>query len=156
MKKSILFKFHAIFSKETIKPPHWYIVHSYGPLAFLVPFVFRPLHHLVTCRPFSVKLSHLEQAALFYVSIFFSVSSSTLLCLERVQLRSLLVLFLLFFSYTSLFSSFLCVNISITFLCFLVSSSFFFLSFFFCYCCFILPVERPKISIMLLANRSIK
>ena len=37
--------------------PHWCLVHSYGPLAFLTPFVFLLLHRLVTCRPFSVKLS---------------------------------------------------------------------------------------------------
>ena len=37
--------------------PHSCLVHSYGLLAFLTPFVFLLLHRLVTCRPFSVKLS---------------------------------------------------------------------------------------------------
>ena len=37
--------------------PHWCLVHSYGLLAFLTPFVFHLLRRLVTCRPFSVKLS---------------------------------------------------------------------------------------------------
>ena len=37
--------------------PHWCLVHSCGLLAFLTPFVFHLLHRLVTCRPFSVKLS---------------------------------------------------------------------------------------------------
>ena len=37
--------------------PHWCLVHSYSLLAFLTPFVFLLLHRLVTCRPFSVKLS---------------------------------------------------------------------------------------------------
>ena len=32
-------------------------MHSCGLLAFLTPFVFHLLHRLVTCRPFSVKLS---------------------------------------------------------------------------------------------------
>ena len=36
--------------------PHWCLVNSYGLLAFLTPFVFLLLHHLVTC-PCSVKLS---------------------------------------------------------------------------------------------------
>ena len=39
--------------------PHWCLVHSYNllVLAFLTPSVFLLLHRLVTCRPFSVKLS---------------------------------------------------------------------------------------------------
>ena len=72
--------------------PHWCLVHSYGPLAFLTPFVFLLLHRLVTCCPFSVKLppSGTGQVAFFChlfnvsLSLFFSVSGVTLLCLGYV------------------------------------------------------------------------
>ena len=100
---------------------------------------------------------HLEQVAffchLFCVSLFFSVSGLRLLCLGYVQLRSLLVLFSHSFRRLPHFYLYFCLYIIIyvprtVFLpCFL-------LLYFFsvCCCCFILPEERPQISIMLLAN----
>ena len=49
--------------------PHWCLVHSYGPLAFLTPFVFLLVRRLVTCRPFSVKLSSSGKGCLLLSSL---------------------------------------------------------------------------------------
>ena len=78
--------------------PHWCLVHSCGLLAFLTPFGFHLLHRLVTCRPFSVKLSPsgtdcLLLSSLLRLSLFLSISSSTPVCLWYVHLWSILVIF---------------------------------------------------------------
>ena len=51
--------------------PHWCLVHSYSPFAFLMitPFVFLLVRRLVTCRPFSVKLSSSGKGCLLLSSL---------------------------------------------------------------------------------------
>ena len=80
--------------------PHWCLVHSYGPPAFLTPFVFLLLHRLVTCHPFSVKLSSSGTGCLLLPSLLLSLlfaqrfdATLSRICSAMVSLSSLLSFF---------------------------------------------------------------
>ena len=108
-------------------------------------FVFLLLHRLITCRPFSVKLSPSGTGCLFLsflprLSLFLLVSGSTLLYLGYVQLWSLSVSFTHSFRRLPHFYLFifLCVYVPTTFFCSLFSSSF---SSLFCVCSCVVNVS---------------
>ena len=129
--------------------PHWCLVPSYGLLAFLTPFVFLLLHHLVTCCPFSVKLSPSGTGCLLLSSLLrlslpfgqrFDASLSLLICSATFSLSY----FLSFLSWAS--------TILFVFLC-LCSNTFFVSCFllllFVCVCvlcCFISQRKGPRLA----------
>ena len=124
------------------------LVHSCGLLAFLTPFVFHLLHRLVTCRPFSVKLSPsgtgcLLLSSLLRLSLPFDQqfdATLSLICSPMV--------------YLSYFLSFLrrLPHFYLYFFFVYVPTPLLFLVFFVCVLLFHFPEERPPISFMLPAN----
>ena len=129
-------------------------------LAFLTPFVFLLLHRLVTCRPFSVKLSPsgtgcLLLSSLLRLSLPFdqqfddtlslicspmvSINSSTILCLWYVLLWSLLVIFSHSFRRLPRFYLHFCVYVPTPFL--------FLVFFFVCVCCYFISQRKgPRLA----------
>ena len=100
--------------------PHWCLVrmHSYNPLAFLIfSFSFCFIVSSLVVLSLS-KCPHLQQVALFchlfHVSLFSSVSGSTLLYLGYVQLWSLIVLFSHSFRRLPHFYLYVCVDVPTT------------------------------------------